>query len=189
MIIKGFNKIVFNQSSFEKLLTWLDGDREMAGQRYEAIRLRLNKKFFGWGCAYAEELADETIDRVIKKIDFLRENYEGDPTPYFYAVAKKVFVEFIRKPATQELPLNLAHKQFDTEKLENLDQCLSKCLKQLSADQRRLILNYYSKDSQMKLRQRRQMTEDLRITPENLRVRAHRIRHKLQKSFLTMEIC
>ena len=56
---------VINQDAFDTMLDWLDADRERAGCKYEAIRLRLIKIFTCRGCQDAEELADEAINRVI----------------------------------------------------------------------------------------------------------------------------
>ncbi|HEY0047746.1 MAG TPA: hypothetical protein VGB68_00565, partial [Pyrinomonadaceae bacterium] len=58
---------VINQENFDVLLNWLDRNREIAGQKYEKIRRRLIRIFLGRGCFEAEELADETINRVTRK--------------------------------------------------------------------------------------------------------------------------
>jgi len=79
------------------MLDWLDTDRERAGSKYEAIRLRLIKIFTCRGCQAAEELADETINRVIARIVEIANGYQGDPALYFYGVAQKVFLEDARK--------------------------------------------------------------------------------------------
>ena len=50
------------------MLAWLDSDRERAGQKYEEIRCGLIKIFVCQGCTDPEGLADETINRVIRKI-------------------------------------------------------------------------------------------------------------------------
>ncbi|MFL6230009.1 MAG: hypothetical protein ACJ741_14655, partial [Pyrinomonadaceae bacterium] len=56
------------RDAFEGLLTWLDSDREQAGKKYEDIRSSLIKIFTWRGVAEAEELADETINRVARKV-------------------------------------------------------------------------------------------------------------------------
>jgi hypothetical protein len=56
------------KDNFEQLLTWLDPDRDIAGQKYEVIRTRLIRVFELRGCFKAEELTDETINRVTAKI-------------------------------------------------------------------------------------------------------------------------
>ena len=54
---------------FDELLEWLDPDREKAGRRYEAIRAGLIRMYVARGVSDAEYYADETIDRVARKID------------------------------------------------------------------------------------------------------------------------
>lgn len=88
---------VISQEAFDTMLDWLDADRERAGCKYEAIRLRLIKIFTCRGCQAAEELADETINRVIGRIVEIANGYRGDPALYFYGVAQKVFLEYSRK--------------------------------------------------------------------------------------------
>jgi len=57
------------QEAFDLLLAQLDGDREQAAIRYEALRRKL-LKFFEWrGCAFTEELADDTIDRIARSLE------------------------------------------------------------------------------------------------------------------------
>ena len=59
----------------------------------EAIRRRLIRLFASRGSNNPEELADETIDRVASKSPQLIDKYAGDPSAYFYGVAKYVWLE------------------------------------------------------------------------------------------------
>src|SRR5262245_21687271 len=52
---------------FDRLLLWLNPDRDKAGEKYEWIRKRLIKIFVCRGCNVPEELADKTINRVARK--------------------------------------------------------------------------------------------------------------------------
>lgn len=184
MILKSQNEMILTKHNFETLLEWLNTDREIAGQKYETIRFRLKKFFYGRGCTHAEELADETIDRVIKKIDFLQNNYCGEPILYFQAVAKKVFLEYTRKQKEKELPENLAdHSRFDNREIEDLYSCLTESLNQIPAQQRRFILEYYSGEKKDKMQRCQQISRDKNITYPAMRVQAYRIRNKLQKVF------
>lgn len=178
--------VVTDQSDFDQLLAWLDEDRELAARKYEAIRLRLTKIFSARGCTVAEELADDTIDRVTKKVSAIADGYEGDPAIYFYGVARIVFLEFTRKPVTNELPLHLAdHNKTENDELERQDECLEKCLKKLPAGQKSFIIKYYKRTKTEKIKNRLRMMEEFEITAETLRVRAFRIRDKLQKCVFT----
>jgi hypothetical protein len=78
------------QESFDGLLAWLHPDREQAGEMYESIRCNLIKFFSARGFGNPEELADETIDRVARKVDEIVASYSGDPATYFFAVARNL---------------------------------------------------------------------------------------------------
>src|SRR5258705_12334685 len=92
------------QEQFDKLLAWLDKDRNVAALKFEKVRLGLIKIFAYRGCWESESLADETIDRVASKIEWLTQNYVGDPALYFYGVAQNVYKEFVR-PKRQTPPM------------------------------------------------------------------------------------
>ena len=83
-----------NPEAFEKMLFWLNEDREVAGRNYEAIRIRLIKILNYRGCFDSEELADQVFDRVARKVDEVAPNYQGDPAFYFLNVANKIYLEY-----------------------------------------------------------------------------------------------
>jgi hypothetical protein len=56
----------------------------------------LIKIFVCRGCANAEELADETINRVVSKVQEIITNWQGDPALYFYKVAQNIYREWWR---------------------------------------------------------------------------------------------
>src|SRR5690349_311246 len=85
------------EDNFDALLTWLHPDREEAGRKYEEIRHSLVLIFEWRGFYDAEDLADETITRVLSKVPELAKEYEGDPALYFYAVAKRLAFEVLRQ--------------------------------------------------------------------------------------------
>jgi DNA-binding winged helix-turn-helix (wHTH) protein/DNA-directed RNA polymerase specialized sigma24 family protein len=169
--------IVLTEPAFDKLLLSLDVDRERAAIRYEEIRQRLIKLFEARGASYPEELADETIDRVARKVEDIADMYVGDPVFYFYGVARNVYREHLRSrrsmPALQMLDMEI-------EDDERKHECLEKCLLNLSVEDRTLLLKYYeSKES--KIGSRKQLAVQLGIAPNALRLRVHRIRSKLGK--------
>lgn len=174
-------KSEISQQNFERLLVWLDSDRDKAGQKYETIRFRLIKIFNARGCfTNAEELTDETIDRVIKKIDYLETDYQGNPLLYFYAVGKHVLSESFRKPVLEELPLTLAQED-DFEEDSELLKCLKNCLQTLTKEQQTFILSYYENERQEKIQQRKRLAEEKGTNRQALRTKAFRIRGSLQK--------
>src|SRR5215510_3967797 len=65
------------QTDFDRLLLWLDPNPEQAGELYERIRWRLIAILASRGCRDAEELADETIDRVARRVLDIEATYAG----------------------------------------------------------------------------------------------------------------
>jgi DNA-directed RNA polymerase specialized sigma24 family protein len=59
-------------------------------------------------------------------------------------------------------------------------ECLRGCLGQLSPDTRNLILHYYQGDKGDKIKNRKSLTELLGIPASTLRMRALRVRERLQ---------
>jgi len=167
---------VLTQEGFDRLLAWLDPERQRAGERYESIRRRLIMIFTCRGCHEAEELADETINRVTFKLHELDGNYVGDPALYFYGVARNVHLEHLRKPK----PVPPPDSPSDTEAIELEYDCLERCVEQLPASQRDLVLEYYREEKQAKIDHRRKLAERMGIAIGALRIRAHRIRSALQ---------
>lgn len=179
---------VLTQDAFDTLLNWLDADRERAGRKYEAIRLRLIKIFTCRGCHQAEELADETINRVVARVVELASEYEGDPALYFYAVSHKVHLEYLRKTHSQPINLPLATESSQntqaidlTSDIEPEYACLERCLEQLPPDNRDLVLRYYQLEKKAKIEHRKSLATELGIAVNALRIRAHRIRLVLQR--------
>ena len=163
--------------NFELLLAWLDPDRDIAGEKYEIIHFKLTKIFARRGCNSPEELADKTIDRVMQKVVQVAQNYVGDPARYFYAVAKKIFLECMRnRPDVDPLP-----KTYSSEYKELRLECLDECLDELEADNKEFILQYYQGEKGSKIKHRKELADSLGITVEALRTRVQRIKKTLRK--------
>ena len=165
-----------SKETFEKLLNWLETDRDRAGEKYERIRLRLIRIFNCRGCCEADDLADQTINVVATRINWLIENYQGDPALYFYGVAKKIYQEQFKKKPPPPLP-----PPPDVTDVERKCGCLEDCLKQeLPAPERHLVLRYHEKEKQEKIRLRKQIAAELGITLNALRIRVHHIHSRLR---------
>jgi DNA-directed RNA polymerase specialized sigma24 family protein len=165
-----------NQESFESLLRWLNSDREQAGKRYEDIRGRLIKIFSARGCAEPDLLADETINRVAKRVDEISQTYEGDPALYFYGVANKIHLEQMRRQKPIESPPVPDLNDYEDEYV-----CLEGCIGHLPAPSRDLVLQYYEHEQQDKIAQHQRLAERFGIGVNALRIRAHRARVALRK--------
>jgi len=164
------------QEDFDRLLAWLDPDPEGAGLSYERIRWRLIAILASRGCAVPEELADETIDRVARRVADIRDTYVGDKAIYFLGVMNNVHHEYLKRPKMARPPESVD----DVEVKEKTHLCLDKCLDKLTANSRRMIERYYAADKQAKIDLRKQLASDLGVSLNTLRLRALRIREKLQ---------
>ncbi len=169
----------FQPEDFERLLLWLDKDRAKAAARYEEIRSKLIMVLRVRDCPFPEDEADETIDRVMRKLPEIFGTYVGAPEAYFYGVAIKVCQEYKRKK-TVPLPDMPLPAPVPSNKEVQYD-CLEKCMNQLPASNRDLLTAYYQFDGTKKIETRNELAKRLGLTGSGLRVRAHRIRQELQR--------
>jgi len=178
---------VLTQDGFDALLGWLDADRDRAASKYESIRLRLIKIFICNGCGDAEELADETINRAITRVDEIAVSYEGDPLLYFIRISQLVRQEYSRKYKARQadIPVEDAADQASAPagmlEVESEYECLERCLEHLPELNRKLVLEYYQHEKKAKIDHRKRLAMELGIAVNALRIRAHRIRVTLEE--------
>ncbi len=176
-----------NAESFEKLLDRLDPSGEQAGRKYEDLRLKILKFLLWQGSphSYAEGLVDTTIDRIASKISDgeLVENINA----YAVAVARFVWLEFSRKHKEDPTDDFTGAGDASFDDIHDSDDprmgCLNRCLSHLgtTAGDRQLIVGYYDTDSGAKVKEvRRKLAESLGIEQNALRVRACRLRTRLE---------
>src|ERR1041385_1863415 len=112
------------QEDFDRLLSWLDPDRDRAGGRHEKIRRKLILFFASRGGASPEDMADECINRVIKRLPEIEPQYTGSPEIYFFGVAKVIVLEWPRKDRPIEIPWVGPASPEREERMACLDGCL-----------------------------------------------------------------
>lgn len=175
-------KWTLTQESFDKLLAALGEDRESAAETYLEIRNNL-VRFFEWrGCPLPEDHADETFNRIAKRIA------EGEevlnPMSYCLGVARMLLLEISKARAKEQQALSeMANSQItatDSSESESRIDCLRKCLETLSPDNRELIIQYYQGEKGAKIDNRKRLVEKLGIPVNTLRMRALRLRERLQ---------
>lgn len=174
---------VVTTENFTLLLSWLDADTDRAAEKYQTIRTRLVRLFVSRGCHEADDLADETINRVTLKIPEIIEKYVGEPTSYFYGVANKVFLEWLRKQKRAR-PVELKEHGVSTGPPADPDrefECLEKCLRELTAPLRELIIEYYQGEKREKIEHHRFLAEKWDLTINALQTKTCRIRASLRK--------
>jgi len=178
---------VLTQDALKSLLACLDPDQERAGQKYEDIRRALITFFECRRSSSPEDHADETINRVARRLSEGKEIYVENPASYFYGVARNVLKEHWESVPAASGRLELSHdpsrddeRQSEREQRERRLECLEQCLQRLIAQDRELIGTYYQGETSVKIQNRKSLAEKLGLPLNALRLRALRIREKLE---------
>lgn len=177
---------ILTPEAFERLLSSFDSDRERAGQKYENTRRKLLEFFEARGSHTPDEHADETFNRMARKI------VEGEAIEnlnnYCYGVARFLWREASRGRAKEPSALDddYAASGADEEEREQLRQkqerrleCFEECLCKLPDETRTFIVEYYREENGLKIEQRKQQAVRLKTTLNALRLRASRLRREL----------
>src|SRR5262249_47650171 len=157
------------------------------------MRRRLALYFDRKNCLSPDDLADETLNRVARKLEEQGAITDLPPAHYCYLVARFVFLEYLRggqpsqtsfeEPAHSAVPSSLsgsADKDSESQAREKLHQCLDHCLGQLPRADRELILEYYRGEQRAKIEGRSRLAKRLGLSTNALSIRACRIRDKLE---------
>ncbi len=173
---------------FAALLVQLDPAPELAAEKYETIRRKLIRLFEWRGCTSPEDLADETINRVARRLAEGIELRSNDPYGYFCGVAHLVYKEVLRRAAREHRAIESqgwppASFAAEDEPADARLAGLRRCLEGLPPDQRDLILRYYrgeDRPGESNIRNRQSLARDLELPMNALRIRVHRVRRKLE---------
>ena len=142
-------------------------------------------------CLSPDDLADETLTRVARRLEEQGAFTDTPPARYCYIVARFVFLEHVRSADRRQTSLDETRAVADAAALARLagvDRTaeeapfddLERCLQQLSANDRLLILDYYAGDDRDRIASRRALAARLQLTPNAVTIRACRIRDKLE---------
>jgi DNA-directed RNA polymerase specialized sigma24 family protein len=168
--------------AFELFLSRLDPDRDNASRAYETLRKKL-VDFFDWrGSKSPDVMADETIDRVARKLE------QGEViehlSAYTYGVARRVLQELYKRTSRERAALDVMERDAATvttpEESDARLPCLRHCLERLPAESRTLIMSYYDGEGRAHLSERKALAEQLGLTYATLKTRAHRVRGLLE---------
>jgi RNA polymerase sigma factor (sigma-70 family) len=149
---------------------------------YRRLRGRLVRLFARKGCTCPEELADETISRVLARLPEISPTYEGDPIRFVHGVARNVFLEYSRRPRTVALDerIELGQRPDESDSPdEQALECLEQCLSKLQEPDRTLIREYYRYERREKIDRRMSLAAEAGIPINTLRVKAYRIRRRV----------
>ena len=164
-------------AAFDRLLRELDRDRDAAGQHYENLRRRLTRFFDIRGSVFSEEHADETLNRLARKLE-AGEEIRDVPT-YAVGVARMVLKEVARAEQARAPLHNEPYAMTGAESSADAD-CMVGCLDALSPSDRELILEYYQGEKRAKIERRQQLSRRMGVPVNGLRLRAYRIRRQLE---------
>ena len=169
-------------AELEALLQALGPDREQAGLQYESVRRKLMRLFEWRGCPFPEDLTDETINRVARRMAEGIELRSADPYGYFCGVAHLVYKEALRRQARENAALEAGDWPPASSEDPHFDfrlDLLRDCLQTLDEEQRFLVLRYHENENH--IRSRRDLSEELGLPLNALRIRVHRIRRRLEE--------
>ncbi len=164
-----------------RLLERLSSNPAEAASRYEHLRLTL-EKFFDWRRAWPpEECADETMDRLIGKLESGTEI--ADVRGYALGIARLVLLEWQRRPTAVSMrdAATVSAPQGDDDDEDGLRPCFDRCLAALSPESRTLVLDYYVAERRTKIDNRRRLAARFGVSESALRSRVQRVRDRLER--------
>ena len=174
--------VATSPSGLDRLLATLDPDRAVAAEKLLLLRRKL-LKFFAWNrAAVPDELADETLDRVVRRLGEGETIRSPDPGAYVHGVARNVLHESWSRPRLVRVPASALAPPPESEQVaaERRSRCLDRCLARLPAESRRLLLAYYQADGGAKIAARSRLAAELQLSSGGLRLKLHRLRVGLQ---------
>jgi DNA-directed RNA polymerase specialized sigma24 family protein len=175
--------------AFHQFLNWLDGGVDSDGRKYLEMRRRLVAYFDRKNNTAPDELADETLNRVARRLEEEGLIESEAPAKYCYIVARFVFMEHLRAVQKERVLrddiLRRPHPRDSSaseagDRKERMLNCLEQCTGKLEQSSRAIILRYYSGKERIKIENRRTLAQSLGITVNALSIRACRIRDKLE---------
>jgi DNA-directed RNA polymerase specialized sigma24 family protein len=172
--------------AFARFLARLDADSARAAAEYERLRRTL-VKFFDWrGAWIPDECADETLDRLVIRIE--GGTAVDDVRAYARGIARLVLLERLRQqavvPVVQEPDFSKLPARLDVDEDDGRDtlrECFDRCLERLPREGRALVLDYYMVDGPRKADNRRRLARALGISDNALRSRVQRLRERLER--------
>ena len=172
------------EGAFHRFLNWLDEGVDSGGERYLEIRRRLERYFDRRNCLSPAELADETLNRVARRLEEEGTIRATCPAHYCYIVAKLVLHEAVRRTnmlveISDEHPASAARRD---DRREMLLDILDKCLNDFAEEDRELLVDYYRGEQRAKIEHRRSLALRMGLTMNALSIRVCRLRTRLETS-------
>jgi DNA-directed RNA polymerase specialized sigma24 family protein len=165
----------FGQAVFDRLFQLLERDAQSVEEGFRQCRYKL-VKFFAWRrCDDPDNLADETISRLLKNVQSGQEISSDNPYSYVYAIATNVFREYIRAKK-KDLVLVAIDEIHGIGITAVKDDCQSQCVEKLPDEKRELLARYYLDDEDREV-----IARESGLSLNALRLQVHRIKHGLKR--------
>ena len=177
--------------AFHRLLTWLRADGGDTGVGYLDMHRRLVAYFDRRQCSTPDDLADEVLNRVARRLEEEGITESETPAKYCYIVARFVLMEHRREAQKVQRVVNdmrvhtgAADRHQRTEDApanEAMLTCLERCAGRLQPRDRDTIVQYYAGTGREKIENRRALARLLGISVNALSIRACRLREALHE--------
>ncbi|MBC7927202.1 MAG: hypothetical protein H7039_16255 [Bryobacteraceae bacterium] len=166
-------------AAWERLLEALHSDPAQRPDAYEQLRRKLVRFFDARRVVNPEELSDEVFDVLSRK---LAEGKPGERISSFaFGIARMVALQAWKEQRRiEELTEGTAVSEPADVDVDDVRECLDRCLRNLPNESRELVLEYYAEDLSAKFGSRSNLATRLGLSLNALRIRAMRIRDKLE---------
>jgi hypothetical protein len=177
----------------DRLLGFFDRDPVIASEKLLRCRQKLVRRFAAERCHDTEDLANETLRRVLDALDKNPQRLTTRIEAFISGFATNLIYESRRAPIHKEDPLEEIGPANEprTRPLEDLltafseqqdlRNCLERCLEQLDLLERNTLINYYSTEPGEKAKAvRRNMALSLGLTSGQLRRLAFNLRSRVE---------
>ena len=165
------------RAGWERLLDLFGGDSAAKASGFARLRERL-VSFFRWkGGRAPEDLADEVLGRIARKLE-AGERID-DPRAYALGVARLVFLETVKSEVREREALAEAPAAVE-EPPEEVLAVLERCLAGMPPEEAAMIRRYLDGSGQARIDARAALAKELNLSLNALRIRAHRLRERLE---------
>ena len=170
-------------SALDRLLVRLDPDPSRAADAYEALRLSLTR-FFDWrGAHFPDECADETMNRLARRLD------EGaavaDIRSFALGIARLVLLEQARSPQVAAGRAGRAADRAGARRRSRPGAAPARCLENVpgvaAGGRAHAHPRYYQDQRRQKIDRRLRLATQLGLSANALRSRAQRVRDRLER--------
>src|SRR5262249_1688335 len=171
----------------ERLGPSAGADSDESAEEYIKLQRRLIIFFESQRPFMAEDLADQTLDRVMRILDEGEKKIE-DIRSFTLGVARNILRETWKKPPPEPLPESHSNRPSPVTPNHNSGdnspglaelryECCQKCLAENFSDgDRNLLIGYYQHEGRARIEHHRVLARELGVSENALRIRACRLR-------------